>query len=75
MLLLSIYLLPWWITFFALCVCFFFFDLFVEGVIVALILDWLYSPSFYYFPNLHFAPILALILCIFVPIIKKRLLF
>jgi hypothetical protein len=74
-LLLSVYMLPWWLTFFAVCVCFFFFDIFVEGVVVALILDWLYSPSFYYFPSYHPAPVIALILCIFVPIIKKRLLF
>jgi hypothetical protein len=73
-LLLGVYMLPWWLTFFAVCVSFLFFDSYVEGVMIALALDWLYSPNFYYLPNFHIAPIIALILCIFVPIIKKRLL-
>jgi len=73
-LLLSIYMLPWWITFFAVCFSFFLFDLYVEAVVVALFLDWLYAPDFYYFSGYHSAPIIALILCVFIPVIKKRLL-
>ena len=71
---LSIYLLPWWLTFIFVCIAFLFFNLFVEGVIIALAIDALYSPNFYFFPNLHFASILAFMLFVFVPIIKKRLL-
>ena len=74
-LLLSIYNLPWWITFFCVCLAFLFFDIYIEGVVVALALDSLYSPNFFYFAGYHFAPALALVLCILVPIVKKRLLF
>ena len=73
-LLLSIYMLPWWMTFIAVCIAFAFFNMYVEGVIVAIVLDWLYAPNFIYFSGFHSVPILALILCIFVPIIKNRLL-
>jgi hypothetical protein len=73
-LLLSIYLLPWWFTFLGAIIAIFFFNIFVEGVIVALILDWLYAPDFFYFAGYHPAPLLALVLCILVPIVKKRLL-
>ena len=67
-------MLPWWLVFLCVCLSFIFFEVYVEGVVVALFLDWLYAPDFYYFSGFHFAPFIALILCILLPIIKKRLL-
>jgi hypothetical protein len=66
--------MPWWFTFLGAIIAIFFFDIFVEAVTVALILDWLYAPDFFYFAGYHFAPALTLVLCILVPIVKRRLL-
>lgn len=70
----SLYVLPWWLTFIFACAGVLYFNLYIEGVILVLVLDWLYAPYFNFFPNLHVAPLFALFLCVIAPVIKKRLL-
>lgn len=71
---LSIYLAPWWFTFIFLCIGILYFELYVEGVIAALFLDWLYMPYFHFFPGWHSVPVLAICIFIISPTIKHRLL-
>jgi len=74
LLLISIFILPWWFTVIAAAISIFFFKFFLESVVAALIVDVLYAPSSFV-AGFYLITLGMVFIFIFFQIIRKKLIF
>ena len=73
LLLVSLFVLPWWITLFVAFLLIFYFKLYFESIILAFFLDLLYSPI--NFSGVYLLTIFTIILFIIIEVLKNKLFF
>lgn len=76
LLVLSVFLLPWWLILLSACLFFFVFDRFVELFLLALLIDLLYGNATPHFGNSAFAlSLLSVPLSVVLTVVRQRMRF